>query len=143
MIVHITAISALVCGDCSATCNLVLFLFLFFFFQQKDSTIETKIAALKQLPLLLCSLGSFSFHLIPDVLPGLLSCGEAVQVEIAKVIGSLACILTENTVIRKLKRALSFDDPVCSNITFLCPDCDPNFQNKTGTCTFFVLLKKR
>lgn len=60
--------------------------------------------------------------------------------EIAKVIGSLACILTENTVIRKLKGELSFDDPVCSNITFLCPDCDPNFHNKTGT--FFVFLKK-
>ena len=34
--------------------------------------------------------------------------------------------------IRKLKEQLSFDDPVCSSITFLCPDCDPNFQNKTG-----------
>jgi len=99
---------------------------------QKDTAIDAKIAALKQLSLLLCSLGSFSFHLISDVLPGLLSCGEAVQEEIAKVIGSLACILTENTVIRKLKEQLSFDDPVCSSITFLCPDCDPNFQNKTG-----------
>ena len=34
--------------------------------------------------------------------------------------------------IRKLKEQLSFDDPVCSSITFLCPDCDSNFQNKTG-----------
>lgn len=103
-----------------------------FFFQKKDTANDTKIEALKQFPLLLCSLGSFSFHLISDVLPGLLSCGEAVQVEIAKVIGSLACVLTENTVIKKLKEELSFDGPVCSCITFLCPDCDPNFRNKTG-----------
>ena len=103
-----------------------------FFFQKKDTANDTKIAALKELPLLLCSLGSFSFHLISDVLPGLLSCREAVQVEIAKVIGSLACVLTENTVIRKLKEEFSFDGPVCSGITFLCPDCDPNFRNNTG-----------
>ena len=57
--------------------------------------------------------------------------------EIGKVIGSLACILTENTVIRKLKEELSFDDPVCSSITFHCPDCDPDFQNKTGNINFF------
>lgn len=109
-----------------------------FFFQKKDTANDTKIAALKQFPLLLCSLGSFSFHLISDVLPGLLSCGEAVQVEIAKVIGSLACVLTENTVIKKLKEELSFDGPVCSCITFLCPDCDPNFRNKTGNINLIL-----
>ena len=87
----------------------------------------------------MCSLGSFSFNLISGVLPGLLSCGEAVQVEIAKVIGSLACVLTENTVIRKLKEELSFDGPVCSCITFLCPDCDRNFQNNTGNISAIKL----
>ena len=82
--------------------------------------------------------------MISDVLPELLPSGEAVQVEIAKVIGSLACVLTENTVIRKLKEELSFDDPVCSCITFLCPDCDPDFQNKTGNIklSFFGFFKK-
>ena len=55
------------------------------------------------------------------------------QEEIAKVIGSLACVLTEKTVIKKLKEQLSFDDPVSSSITFLCPDCDPTFPKKTGS----------
>ena len=114
-------------------CYYQLYQFLFFIiFQQNDTTFDTKIVTLKCLPLLLSSLGSFSFHLITEFLPGLLSCGEAVQHEIAKVIGSLACVLTENTVIRKLKDELSFDDPVCSSITFLCPDCDRNVSNKAG-----------
>lgn len=121
-----------VCTETHQTLIYVMFKPLLFIFQQKDTNIETKIAALKRLPLLLSSLGSFSFHLITDIIPGLLSCGEAVQVEIAKVIGSLACVLTENTVIKKLKEQLPFDDPVSSSITFLCPDCDPNFPNKTG-----------
>ena len=97
-----------------------------------------KIVALKWLPLLLSSLGSYSFHLITDILPGLLSCGEAVQEEIGKVIGSLACVLTENTMIKKLKNELPFDHPVCSSITFLCPDCDSVVLNKTGNTSVYI-----
>ena len=88
--------------------------------------------ALKRLPLLLCSLGSFSFHLMTDVLPGLMTAGTAVQEEIAKVIGSLACVLTENTVVRKMKDGLCFDESVCNGITLLCPDCDSCDVYKTG-----------
>ena len=100
-------------------------------FTQKD-TIDMKIVALKYLPLLLSSLGSYSFHLINNILPGLLSCGEGVQVEIAKTIGSLACVLTENTVIKKLKNELPFHKSISGSITFLCPDCDSVIQNKAG-----------
>lgn len=86
--------------------------------------------ALKWLPLLLSSLGSFSFHLMTDVLPGMIAVGGAVQEEIARGLGSLACVLTENTVTMKLKEDLCFDDSVCNSITFLCPDCDST--HKTG-----------
>ena len=67
-----------------------------------------------------------------DILPGVMSAGGVVQEEIARVIGSLACVLTENTVIRKLDKNLCFDDPVCNSITFVCPDCDSDAANKTG-----------
>ena len=100
-------------------------------FTQKDTS-DMKIVALKYLPLLLSSLGSYSFHLINNILPGLLSCGEGVQVEIAKTIGSLACVLTENTVIKKLRNELPFHKSISSSITFLCPDCDSIIQNKAG-----------
>ncbi|XP_022800792.1 serine/threonine-protein kinase ATR-like [Stylophora pistillata] len=95
----------------------------------KDTN-DMKIVALKYFPLLLSSIGSYAFHLINNVLPGMLSCGEAVQVEIAKTIGSLACVLTENTVIKKLKNELPFQHSISSSIACLCPDCDSINQNK-------------
>ena len=88
--------------------------------------------ALKWLPLLLSSLGSFSFHLMTDILPEVMTDGGAIQEEIARVIGSLACVLTDNTVIRKLKVDLCFYDAACNSITFCCPDCDSDAANKTG-----------
>ncbi|RMX47129.1 hypothetical protein pdam_00018677 [Pocillopora damicornis] len=111
----------------------------------KDTS-DMKIVALKYLPLLLSSLGSYSFHLINNILPGLLSCGEGVQVEIAKTIGSLACVLTENTVIKKLRNELPFHKSISSSITFLCPDCDSVIQNKAASssvkCAFIKSMKR-
>ena len=74
-----------------------------------------------------------------DVLPGLMTAGSAVQEEIAKVAGSLACVLTENTVIRKMKGDLCFEESVCNGITLLCPDCDSDV-NKTGNVYLFTAV---
>ncbi|XP_068737355.1 serine/threonine-protein kinase ATR-like isoform X2 [Montipora capricornis] len=99
----------------------------------KDSSHETKILALKWLPLLLSSLGSFSYHMVTDVLPGHIAANPLVQEEIAKIIGPLACVLTDNTVITKLKSDLSFDKSVCESITVICPDCDSVAGNQKGS----------
>ena len=101
------------------------------FVQQKDPSSDTKIWAIKWLPLLMSSLGSFSFHLMTDVLPGLMTASPLVQEEIANTIGPLACVLTENTVVTKLKHDLSFDESVCNSITFICPDCN-DARNQKG-----------
>ena len=110
------------------------------FVQQKDSSHETKILALKWLPLLLSSLGSFSYHMVTDVLPGHIAANPFVQEEIAKIIGSLACVLTDNTVITKLKSDLSFDKSVCESITVICPDCDSDAGNQKGDLFLFICL---
>ena len=67
-----------------------------------------------------------------DALPGLLSSGSAVQEEIAKVVGYLACVLTENTVIKKVKDEPCFDEAVCNGVTFVCSDCDSDAATKKG-----------
>ena len=74
-----------------------------------------------------------------DILPGVLSAGGAIQEEIAKIIGPLACVLTDNTVIRKMNSDLCFDDAVCNSITFLCPDCDSEIIKKRGSVLTFDL----
>ncbi|XP_015779599.1 PREDICTED: serine/threonine-protein kinase ATR-like, partial [Acropora digitifera] len=95
-----------------------------FLFVLKDPSNEIKMLAMKWLPLLLCCLGSFSFHLMTDVLPGLMSAGALIQEGIANVLGPLACVLTENTVVTKLNCDPSFEESVCENISVLCPNCD-------------------
>ena len=109
------------------------------FIYQKDASPDIKTVALKWLPLLLSSLGSFSFHLMTDILPGVMSASGAIQEEIAKIIGPLACVLTDNTVIRKMNNDLCFDDAVCNSITFLCPDCDSEITKKRGSVFTFDL----
>ena len=109
------------------------------FIYQKDASPEIKTLALKWLPLLLSSLGSFSFHLMTDILPGVMTASGAIQEEIAKIIGPLACVLTDNTVIRKMNNDLCFDDAVCNSITFLCPDCDSEITKKRGSVFTFDL----
>lgn len=109
------------------------------FIYQKDASPDIKTVALKWLPLLLSSLGSFSFHLMTDILPGIMTANGAIQEEIAKIIGPLACVLTDNTVIRKMNSDLCFDDAVCNSITFLCPDCDSEIIKKRGSVFTFDL----
>ena len=109
------------------------------FIYQKDASPDIKTLALKWLPLLLSSLGSFSFHLMTDILPGVMTASGAIQEEIAKIIGPLACVLTDNTVIRKMNNDLCFDDAVCNSITFLCPDCDSEIIKKRGSVFTFDL----
>ena len=109
------------------------------FIYQKDASPDIKTLALKWLPLLLSSLGSFSFHLMTNILPGVMSAAGAIQEEIAKIIGPLACVLTDNTVIRKMNNDLCFDDAVCNSITFLCPDCDSEITKKRGSVFTFDL----
>ena len=109
------------------------------FIYQKDASPEIKTLALKWLPLLLSSLGSFSFHLMTDILPGVMTASGAIQEEIAKIIGPLACVLTDNTVIRKMNNDLCFDDAVCNSVTFLCPDCDSEITKKRGSVFTFDL----
>ena len=109
------------------------------FIYQKDASPDIKTLALKWLPLLLSSLGSFSFHLMTNILPGVMTASGAIQEEIAKIIGPLACVLTDNTVIRKMNNDLCFDDAVCNSITFLCPDCDSEITKKRGSVFTFDL----
>ena len=109
------------------------------FIYQKDASPDIKTLALKWLPLLLSSLGSFSFHLMTDILPGVMTASGAIQEEIAKIIGPLSCVLTDNTVIRKMNNDLCFDDAVCNSITFLCPDCDSEITKKRGSVFTFDL----
>ena len=109
------------------------------FIYQKDASPDIKTLALKWLPLLLSSLGSFSFHLMTDILPGVMNASGAIQEEIAKIIGPLACVLTDNTVIRKMNNDLCFDDAVCNIVTFLCPDCDSEITKKRGSVFTFDL----
>ena len=109
------------------------------FIYQKDASPDIKTLALKWLPLLLSSLGSFSFHLMTNILPGVMSAAGAIQEEIAKIIGPLACVLTDNTVIRKMNNYLCFDEAVCNSITFLCPDCDSEITKKRGSVFTFDL----
>ena len=109
------------------------------FIYQKDASPDIKTLALKWLPLLLSSLGSFSFHLMTDILPGVMTARGAIQEEIAKIIGPLACVLTDNTVIRKMNNDLCFDDAVCNSIAFLCPDCDSEITKKRGSVFTFDL----
>ena len=109
------------------------------FIYQKDASPDIKTLALKWLPLLLSSLGSFSFHLMTDILPGVMTASGAIQEEIAKIIGPLACVLTDNTVVRKMNNDLCFDDAVCNSITFLCPDCDSEVTKKRGSVFTFDL----
>ena len=92
--------------------------------------------AMKWLPLLLCCLGSFSFHLMTDVLPGLMSAGPLIQEGIANVLGPLACVLTENTAVTKLNCVPSFEESVCENISVLCPNCDSDAVNGKGNLFF-------
>ena len=109
------------------------------FIYQKDASPDIKTLALKWLPLLLSSLGSFSFHLMTNILPGVMTASGAIQEEIAKIIGPLACVLTDNTVVRKMNNDLCFDDAVCNSITFLCPDCDSEVTKKRGSVFTFDL----
>ena len=74
-----------------------------------------------------------------DILPGVMTAGGAIQEEIAKIIGPLACVLTDNTVIRKMNKDLCFDEAVCNSITILCPDCDSEIINKRGRVFTFDL----
>ena len=120
------------------TCTLVSYKSVSFIYQ-KDASPDIKTLALKWLPLLLSSLGSFSFHLMTDILPGVMTASGAIQEEIAKIIGPLACVLTDNTVIRKMNNDLCFDDAVCNSITFLCPDCDSEIIKKRGSVFTFDL----
>ena len=79
-----------------------------------------------------------------NILPGVMSAAGAIQEEIAKIIGPLACVLTDNTVIRKMTDDLCFDDAVCNSVTFLCPDCDSEIIKKRGsvfTFDFYVYCR--
>ena len=120
------------------SCSLVSYKSVSFIYQ-KDASPDIKTLALKWLPLLLSSLGSFSFHLMTDILPGVITASGAIQEEIAKIIGPLACVLTDNTVIRKMNNDLCFDGAVCNSITFLCPDCDSEITKKRGSVLTFDL----
>ena len=75
------------------------------------------------------SLGSFSYHL-QEQLHKLLSngCDTLVQKELGRSIGLLACVLTEQTEIRRYP-SLPFDEPVGSHVKLYCPTCDA----KSGT----------
>lgn len=71
-----------------------------------------------------------------DVLPDLMSAGPLVQEEIANVLGPLACVLTENTVVTKLNCDPSFEESVCESISVLCPYCDSDAVNGKGNLYF-------
>lgn len=94
-------------------------------FVQQDLGDDVTIQAIHWLPTLLCSLGSFSYSLVPDNLQKLLTMGPLVQKQIGKALGPLACVLTEHSLVKKW---ISPDmlRPIGSCISLYCPVCDQN-----------------
>ncbi|KAK3744393.1 hypothetical protein QZH41_012155, partial [Actinostola sp. cb2023] len=96
-----------------------------FMLSLQDPSDEIAVLAIKWLPTLLCSLGSFSYSLVPDNLQKLLSMGSVIQKQVGKALGPLACVLTEHALVKRWVSPYKAT-PLGRCIGLYCPVCDKN-----------------